>query len=201
MKRLLSPLLTSVLAVAIASQASAKPFSGPYAGAQAAWTHTKVGNPSTDAGKPNLGRSQDAVQGGVFVGYNYKPTEKIVLSAEGGFNMGVEDAIRRVSSGSAATINPRYSFDLGARAGYLIDDKTLAYVRGGYENLRASVRIANGANVSYARENFDGWSAGGGVERAITDWLTVRAEYRFSDFRNGGTFERHQALVGAAYHF
>ena len=201
MKSIMPLGLAALSGVLLASPAMADPFNGPYAGMQAGWSHTRVGDPATDAGRPNLQQSQDAAEGGIFADYNYKVTPKIVLSAEGGFSIGIDDAIRRTGTDTAATVNPRYAFDLGARAGYLVDDATLVYVRGGYENMRAAVRIADGTAVRTARQNFDGWSVVGGVERAINDWLSVRAEYRYSDLRDKGTFERHQALLGVAYHF
>jgi outer membrane immunogenic protein len=43
---------------------------------------------------------------------------------------------------------------------------------------------------------------GGGVEQAITDNISARIEYRYSDLSDGdGKFDRHQALVGVAYRF
>jgi outer membrane immunogenic protein len=34
------------------------------------------------------------------------------------------------------SVDPKYSFDVTERAGYLVDPKTLLYVRGGYTNAR-----------------------------------------------------------------
>jgi outer membrane immunogenic protein len=184
-------------AVIVTSPAGADTFSGPYVGADVGWSDVKVGNPLTNIGRPGIYKSRDAVEGDVFAGYNYKPTALFVLSAEGGFRIAADDAVR----GSSATINPSYSFDLGVRAGYLVTDRTLLYVRGGYTNMRASVQITQLGKSSYGRENFDGWTMGGGVERAITKQISVRAEYRYGDLRKEGTFYQHQLLVGAAYHF
>src|SRR3546814_18976148 len=92
----------------------------------------------TDKGSAIIVRTHDAGSAGVFAGYNYKPADKIVLSVEGGFNLGFGDRVARVGRDSIASINPEYAFDLGVRAGYLVSDNTLLYARGGYENVRAS---------------------------------------------------------------
>src|SRR3546814_9222785 len=78
-----------------------------------------------------IDRTHDAGSAGVFAGYNYKPADKIVLSVEGGFNLGFGDRVARVGRDSIASINPEYAFDLGVRAGYLVSDNTLLYARGG----------------------------------------------------------------------
>lgn len=200
-------IVTASLAIA-ATLASATPvaaqeaFQGPYAGIEAGWNKNKVGRADTDIGRADIGRSQDAATAGIFAGYNYKITDRIVLSGEAGFSMGFDDGVTRSSSGSLASIDPEYTFDLGVRAGYLVDDKTLIYARGGYENLRGSVRINEAAASRYTKDTFDGWSVGGGVERMLTQRVSARLEYRYSDLGGSVTkFQRHQALVGVAYHF
>jgi outer membrane immunogenic protein len=121
-----------------------------------------------------------------------------VVGVEGGFSLGANDDVRNGS----AIIDPNYSFDVGARAGYLINPRTLLYVRGGYENMRAFVRNGSADGLVRGHDSFDGWSVGGGVERGITDKVSARVEYRYSDLGSGSeSFDRHQALVGVAYHF
>lgn len=195
--------LAIVAAIAAAAPAAAQDaFQGPYAGIEAGWNKNKVGDADTDIGRTNVGRSQDSATAGIFAGYNHKVADRIVLSAEAGFSMGFDDAVTRSGGGTLASIDPERSFDLGVRAGYLVDDKTLLYVRGGYENLRSSVRIIDAAGSRYNKDTFDGWSVGGGVERMLTQKVSARLEYRYSDLGGSDTkFQRHQALVGVAYHF
>lgn len=202
MNKIISASLALAAAAVIANPAVADTFEGPYAGVQAGWNQNKVGTADTDVGRAGIDASRDAAVAGIFAGYNYKPADKIVLSAEAGFNLGFDDQVSRAGRAAQASIDPEYAFDLGVRAGYLATDKTLVYVRGGYENMRASVRLVDGATARYGKDTFDGWSVGGGVERAITDNVSARVEYRYSDLGGRGTsFERHQALVGVAYHF
>lgn len=202
MKKIISGSLALAAVLTIAGPAAADTFEGPYAGVQAGWNRNKVGSAETDIGRADIDKSRDAAVAGVFAGYNYKPADRIVLSAEAGFNLGFDDHVTRSGRDTLAGIDPDYAFDLGVRAGYLVTDKTLVYVRGGYENMRASVRLVDGATSRYGKDTFDGWSVGGGVERAITDSVSARVEYRYSDLGGGSTrFERHQALLGVAYHF
>jgi outer membrane immunogenic protein len=137
--------------------------------------------------------SRASFVGGVYAGYDYQVTPHIVLGVEAGFDLAADDASRV----GGALIDPNYSFDVGARAGYMVGEKTLVYVRGSYENMRAQVQ--NGSVSGH--DTFDGWGVGGGVERFVADNVSARVEYRYSDLSNGGKFDRHQALVGVAYHF
>lgn len=178
--------------------ASAQVFQGPYVGAQAGWNRDSVDAPRTDAGVATINDEKDSFIGGAFVGYNQTVTPNIVLGVEGSFNVTASDDVRR----NGASINPDYSFDLSARAGYLIGGKTLIYARGGYENMRAKVRVPSASGLVSNRDTFDGWTVGGGVERALLDKVSARLEYRYSDLgSNGQNFDRHQVLVGVGYHF
>lgn len=193
MKTLIAGLLAAASVFAV-SPAFADAFEGPYVGVQAGWNHDRVRGADTEIGDLDVRDNRDSFIGGAFAGYNYKISPYVVIGAEGSFDLGADDAARN----GAAVIDPNHAFDLSARAGYLVSPKTMLYVRGGYENMRA--RVSNG--VAQGHETFDGWSVGGGVERAIFDDLTARVEYRYSDLGNNGNgFDRHQALVGVAYHF
>lgn len=201
-------LIASASLVLAATLATATPaaaqeaFQGPYAGVEAGWNKNKIGSADTDIGRASIGRSQDSATVGVFAGYNYKATDRIVLSAEAGFSTGFDDAVTRASRGSLASIDPDYTIDLGVRAGYLVDTKTLVYARGGYQNVRGAVRINDATAARYDKETFDGWSVGGGVERLLTQRVSARLEYRYSDLGGGDAkFQRHQVLAGVVYHF
>ena len=196
------PPLAVVTALAIAAPAAAEPFKGPYVGAQAGMVHNKVGTIDADVGSVTINDSKDAFTAGIFAGYNIQPIERIVVSPEAGFNIGTSDAMSLKGATTIGAINPRYAFDLGLRAGYLIDDSSLIYARGGYENLNATVHALDGKVPVRDRDTFDGWSIGGGYERVITGGISARVEYRYSDLGGSdGKFDRHQALLGVAYNF
>jgi outer membrane immunogenic protein len=194
--------LGAAIATGIAAPAAAQTFDGPYVGAQAGWSQNRLGSVDTDLGKAGIDDKRDSATAGIFVGYNLQPTAGVVLSAEGAVNFGFDDGLARSQKDASAAINPEYGFDLGIRAGYLVTDKTLVYARGGYENVRTAVRILDLEGPRRGKDNLDGWSVGGGVERAITDHISARVEYRYSDLGSGGTkWDRHQVLAGVAWNF
>ena len=125
-----------------------------------------------------------------------------ISASKAGFSAAVDDQTRAASAGKSLTIDPRYSFDLSARAGYLVTDKALVYVRGGYANTRVRTARSTATTIVRDSDNLDGWQVGGGLEYAISEKVSARVEYRYSDFgKDGGDFERHQTLVGVSYNF
>ena len=185
-------LLASLLAATtlVPAAASAQSFDGPYVGAQAGWKHDIA-----------IANKKDSVTGGVFAGYDKQITPNIVIGAEAGFSLGASDRIGP-SGANAASIDPLHSFDLSARAGYVVGERNLLYVRGGYENSRARFATTL-ANVTTSNERtLDGWFVGGGAERKLLDNVSARLEYRYSDLGyDNRKFERHQVLAGIAYRF
>jgi outer membrane immunogenic protein len=186
----------------IAIPAHAETLDGPYVGVQAGWNRGEIADAATETLPLDAEASRDALVIGGYAGYNHRIGKSFVIGAEAGFSGAVDDEIRAQSNGNAVTLDPRYSFDLGARAGYLVTEETLVYVRGGYANTRVRATVEGEENVVRSSENLDGWFVGGGVERAITDRISARVEYRYSDLGGeGGTWDRHQALVGVSYNF
>ncbi|MBV8238488.1 MAG: porin family protein [Sphingomonas sp.] len=192
-------LLAGVLA---AAPAMAQNFNGPYVGVQGGWSEEIARNPRTDLGVVPLDATRDSATLGVFAGYDHQYSDKIVIGAEGSFNFNTKDNLRSSAAASDVTIDPKYSLDITARAGYLVTPKTLVYVRGGYANERFRTTIAQAAGSASAAQNRDGWLVGAGVERIIIPHVSGRVEYRYTDFsKDGGQFDRHQVLAGVAYRF
>lgn len=197
---LISIALVAALGAA-AAPAHAESYSGPYVGVTAGWDRGEIAE-RIDTRPITAEASRDALVLGGYAGYNVRAADRIVIGAEAGFSATVDDRVTATSTGRPLTIDPRYSFDLSARAGYLLTDKALVYVRGGYANNRVRTTFAAAAGPLTASDNLDGWQVGGGVEYAITDRISARAEYRYSDFgTNGGRYDRHQTLVGVSYNF
>lgn len=186
----------------VALPAQAEDFDGPYIGVQAGWNRAEVADRTIDAQPIDTEVSRDALVLGGYAGYNHQINDRFVIGAEAGFSGAFDDEVRAHSDGTALTIDPRYSFDLTARAGYLVNDKTLIYVRGGYANARVRTTLVSDEGTTRVSDNLDGWLVGGGVERVLTDNISARLEYRYTDFGNdGGQHDQHQALVGISYNF
>lgn len=200
-----SPLISIALVAALGAAvapAHAETFNGPYVGATAGWERGEITDSIIGTQPIDAEVSRDALALGGYAGYDYKATDRIVIGAEAGFTATVDDRVHSASAGRALTIDPRYSFDLTARAGYLVTEKALVYVRGGYTNNRVRTTLTTAGGQVRQSDNLDGWLVGGGLEYAITDRVSARAEYRYSDFgKSGGQYDRHQTLVGVSFNF
>ncbi len=185
-------MLVGAAFVALSSApALAQEFQGPYIGAQAGWNQDKVGD------------KQDAFVGGAFVGYDHEVVPNVVLGAEAGFALGASDRIGPYGPDNVS-VDPRYSLDASVRAGYVLGERNLLYVRGGYANSRVRLTRDIGGVAVSDKDNLDGWFVGGGVERKLLDNVSTRLEYRYHDFGDNtdiGKYERHQVLAGVAYRF
>ena len=177
------------------SPAQADTFDGPYVGVQAGWDRNEIGIDDVDI-------SNDSLLIGGYAGYNFKIAERVVLGAEAGISTAVDDSFGLSTATETLTFDPRFSYDLSARAGYLVNERTLAYVRGGLAGTRLRISFDDGADPFSETGYVEGWQIGGGVEHALTDKLSARVEYRYSDLGQGDLeYDRHQALVGVSYNF
>lgn len=200
---------TSLIAAALAGAATlasapavAETFNGPYVGITTGWDRTETNRSPANGQALDAGTSRDGLLLGFYGGYNRKVGEHVVLGAEAGFSGTIDDSSRATIGGAAVRIDPRYSFDLTARAGYLVTDKALLYVRGGYANQRVRTEVQTANGLVRSSDSLDGWLVGGGVKYAITERISARAEYRYSDVgENGGRYDRHQTLIGVSYNF
>lgn len=118
--------------------------------------------------------------GGAQVGYNYD---------FGGFVLGVEGDIQLSDINYSEEIVPGLTGEIGidsfgtirARAGYAVD-RFLPYVTGGVAWARGSISASGGGTSLSFEDNFVGWTIGAGLEYAVTDNVTIRGEYLYTDF-------------------
>jgi outer membrane immunogenic protein len=202
MTRIRSYVAAGIAAASLASTASAAEFNGPFVGAQVGWTSNEVKNPETSLGSVPLEDDQQSITGGIYAGYDRKVADHVVIGVEGGLDFASDDDLHSSLAGNSFTIDPKRSFDLTARAGYLTDPSTLVYARGGYTNARTENSLVNAAGTATAYDNRDGWLVGGGVERQFMSNASARLEYLYSDLSEGdGNFDRHRVLAGVSYRF
>lgn len=150
-------------AIALAATATpafaqdAQPFEGPFIGASAGWNRAEAAG-RTEGGQPLDGEAaRDSVVIGAFAGYDHKVVDRVVLGAEAGFSIALDDSSAGRSAGNQITLDERYSFDLTGRAGYLVTDDVLIYARGGYANSRVRTEIEQAGGVATRSDNRDGW--------------------------------------------
>lgn len=192
----------AIVSVAFGTPAYAQEFNGPFIGVQAGWNSDEVKDTSTPLGAAEIDLDHQSLTGGVYAGYDFQLNEHTVLGAEASFDLASDDKLRDNSSVGTYTLNPKYSFDLTARAGYLVTPETLVYARGGYSNARATTTVMDTDLTSLTSGNLDGWLAGAGIERKLMDNVSARLEYRYSDLSEGdGEYDRNRVLAGLTYRF
>ncbi|WP_197042166.1 outer membrane protein [Sandarakinorhabdus oryzae] len=194
------PLLGTALLGAIAFMLAATPgecaekFSGGYVGG--------------DFGYESSGRTtKDGWTFGGFAGFNLKAADRFVVGGE--VRIGdstIKEQLRSETATNVTLFDNRVGRSIGvfARAGYLVTEGTLLFVRGGWEDTRfKSVRTVTPkppatptATVTDFSGNDDSFLIGAGVEQYVTDAISVRVNYDWAE-----NFDRHQIRVGVAFNF
>jgi outer membrane immunogenic protein len=146
------------------SPMSAFSWTGPYVGLQGGygWGTSDLNPGSFDT---------DGWLGGVYGGYNYQVSPNWVLGLEGDANLNGADG----SNGVVKVENP-WDASLRVRGGFAAD-RFLIYGTGGLAFGEVKAKDATYSDSATRT----GWTLGGGVEAAVTDHITTRVEYRYTD--------------------
>jgi outer membrane immunogenic protein len=207
------------------------PFSwtGIYLGGQIgyAWdnNNARLFFPTVLLSSLYFNNSPQGVIGGAHVGYNLQ-INQWVLGVEGSVDgTSLSKSVILSVAGTPATVISRADVQGSIRArGGVAFDRALIYATGG----AVFTGIANNYSAFPPNPGFllqdsvsrtrAGWTVGGGVEYAVTNNWSVRAEYRYADFghvldfpfaafTNGGRLSvdhhltENQAQVGFSYKF
>ena len=116
------------------------------------------------------------ITGGIQAGYNYQ-TGAFVLGVEGDLNLGgLRDSI--VDTVISAQSQDRLFGSLRARVGVVSMERLLVYGTLGYGFLQNRYLVRGGVATPAisATSTFGGYAAGGGLEYAFTDHLSVKLE-------------------------
>jgi outer membrane immunogenic protein len=142
----------------------------------------------------------DAFGGGVYGGYNWQ-RDQIVYGLEADLGYSGADA-----SLGGVTAEQGINGSLRARLGYDINP-FLIYATGGIAATNAEVTGAAGSDSN----THLGWTAGAGAEAFVTDNITTRIEYRYTDYESqnynlGGAnvssgFDDHSVRLGIGMKF
>jgi outer membrane immunogenic protein len=135
----------------------------------------------------------DGFSGGAILGFNYQ-FDSIVVGIEGDVGFAsIEDNDGNAGDGLGGgfgSIKEEIDMTYGVRArlGYAMD-RTLLFIQGGvtwaeYEAELDGIAIPPGFE-DYSDETLFGWQIGGGVEHAVTDMITVRLDYLYTDYESG----------------
>lgn len=153
----------------------------------------------------------NGVFGELTAGYDYMVNERFLL---GGFidanfgNIGPSISI----PGADIDLTNSYGFDIGLRAGYLLNPNTLGYVLGGYSWQHFKLDGSGSASGLNYDENRSGYVLGVGMETVLRGNWTLKTEYRYADYGDksvidfGGTSlnvepSTHTFHIAANYRF
>jgi outer membrane immunogenic protein len=170
---------TTAVVLALSAPAMAQdaaPFTGPHA-------EVLVGYDKLDSN--GLG-NPDGLLYGIGAGYDFQAG-----GAVAGIEAEVSDSTANRSIGGV-DVDAARDLYIGARAGFLVGDKALAYVKAGYTNARIETE-------GFGGDNGDGVRVGAGLEYKLGGKLFVKGEYRYSNYEAG--VERHQVVGGVGLRF
>lgn len=200
MRSLLIAATTFLSSAFLTAQADAAPFQGPYIGLEAGINRDKSDSVGPFTGRGDQ-RSASSFAGGVFAGYNATVAPRVVVGGEVTLDATSGTSINNSSGAEPAVLDPKRQINVTARAGYLVTPRTLVYLRGGYTNVRANLAADGQPGTVGHSADLGGWTAGGGIERQLSQTVSARVEYRYSELGRGGGYDRHQVLAALAYHF
>ncbi|TBN48752.1 porin family protein [Hansschlegelia quercus] len=152
-------------------------WSGPYVGLQAGydWFDAKNrANGFSPATKP------DGFTVGAYLGYNHQlDNSPLVIGIEADANYSDADAHRGTAAFGGGRISNSFDFTgaVRGRVGYAFN-RFLVYGAGGVAFADPQIKAGGSSDDTIAV----GWTIGGGVEAALSDNVTARVEYRYSDF-------------------
>jgi outer membrane immunogenic protein len=162
----------------------APPFTwtGFYVGINGGYGFSDVDNNNFAFGGGKAFGHPDGGMVGGTVGYNYQ-IGQFVLGLEGSLDWADLNKGRSFADGSSSNLKVDSVGNVLARVGYAYD-RTLFYVAGGYAGADVHAGTFNDAAVGVGFGGSSGWQSGyaigAGVEYAITNNISVKGEYIFS---------------------
>jgi outer membrane immunogenic protein len=189
-------------------------WTGVYLGGQIgyAWGNDKpnwaIGTPAAFF-SDNFGNSAQGVIGGAHVGYNLQINQWVIgIEADVDGTSLSKTVLVPLTDGFGntgtitATSRSSVQGSIRGRIGWAFD-RVLVYGTGGVAFAGITNNFVDttglftgfpGSNASFSNTR-TGWTAGGGLEYAVTNNWSVRAEYRYSDFGHLSNFPFNAVLA------
>ncbi|WP_420606413.1 outer membrane protein [Novosphingopyxis sp.] len=220
MRKFYLPLLAAGSAIAVPAMAQSAATDGPFTGPRVELTtgyDSLTAGSDVDSNNDNNDQSIDGLLYGAGVGYDFN-VGGAVLGVEGEYTDStakVEIDNGDVENFGFGRVDAGRDLYVGVRAGVLVGPQTLIYAKGGYTNARLNLLARNGEDELRANYELDGFRIGAGAERAFTDKVFGKLEYRYSNYSSANfgaddtTFaddiridtDRHQVAVSLGYRF
>lgn len=161
-------------------------WTGLYAGVFA--SYNDIQRDLQPVGAPvDFDTSYDGFAGGGLIGFNYQ-FDSIVMGVEGDIAFASFESNETLAFLIGSGIDEEIDMTYGVRArlGYAMD-RTLVFVTGGVAWAEYQADFAGLIPVldpSLADETLFGWQIGGGIEQALTDNITLRVDYLYTDYES-----------------
>jgi outer membrane immunogenic protein len=187
-----------------AGQSWTGPYIGAFVGAGGIVNEIGLGPASFN------GIGGEGLFGGVMLGYNFQVSNNFVVGIEG--EIAATDLTTDLSVGGAPIsidAQPEWTAAVSGRLGWLTSPKTMLYLIGGYSYADYNVDITLGGSASFSQD-YHGFHVGTGMETHISDSLTARVEYRYTqyggeDWGTAGFLDvepsSHTGRIALAYNF
>jgi outer membrane immunogenic protein len=165
----------------------APPFTwtGFYVGINGGGAFTDVRDNQFIGGGSVFGSPSGGVVGGQ-IGYNYQ-INQLVLGLEGSFDWTDLSKDRTFADGSSDSLKVNSMATVLGRVGYAFD-RTLFYVAGGYAGAEVKAGSFNDTATGLSYSGSSGWQSGyaigAGVEYAMTNNISVKGQYLFSQLQS-----------------
>jgi len=172
---------TAALAAPAMAQDADKTFSGAHVEALGGWDRVQ-----------GEGQHDNGVLYGVGAGYDFR-SGNTVFGVEGE----ASDSTQKQNVG-ALTEHASRDLYIGGRAGVVVGGNNLLYAKAGYTNARFTV-TGTDTGVTLARGNLGGYRVGAGIEHQLSNNMFVKAEYRYSNYKDG--VSRNQVVGGVGIRF
>jgi outer membrane immunogenic protein len=177
--------------VSIPTQDFGPVWTGFYVGA-AFGAGGQVNRLNTSGGGVNStfdGAGQSGVLGSIYGGVDYQITRRGIVGLLGELSYaGLQGAMSAQVPGASANVNMNSGFGWAvlARAGFLASPSTLLYLAGGYTGqsvyTSASASVPGAFATASGNATLNGWTVGPGFETMLTNNLSARLEYRYSQY-------------------
>jgi outer membrane immunogenic protein len=189
MKKMIPALALSIAlfpGAAFAQDGDRSPLAGPHIGVDGVYD-------SLEANQPN--GTREATRRGfgarAHVGYDAVLGDVVLVGVEAGIGTGGRTVTQPSLAGGRYSVNPGLTYDVTARLGV---------APGGYRWLRTEQSIAGQTTGNFRRDVTErGFTYGGGVEYALTDSISLRAEYDRTRFSRD--LRQSKVAVGATIRF
>jgi outer membrane immunogenic protein len=192
----------AMLALPVAAQAQdadESPFSGAHVGVEVTRDGNKVRQDGSPATVNSAERNGYGFRG--HLGYDLSLGNVVVVGVEAGIGKGGRTVSKpSLLPGGTYKVDPGLTYDATARLGFTPTSNVMIYGRGGYRWLKTDQSIAGQAT---GNRNFKltekGFTYGGGLEVAVTNGLSLRAEFDRTEYSKN--FKQNKISVGASIRF